>query len=115
MEPEQGNPVHQHSDGKWYFQQEDPSLFDEGPFDTELQAKEALRRYYMKLLAKECYSALRKNIYWFASGVILVLLGMFLVMYFDNPKSIVIIGMVITWFGVGLICVTTFRRRRIIK
>ncbi len=38
------DPVHQNEDGKWYFWDE-CWAFEEGPFDTEQDARKALEQY----------------------------------------------------------------------
>jgi hypothetical protein len=45
------NPVHQNTDGKWYYWDE-CWAFKEGPFETEQKCKDALDKYYKKLLEK---------------------------------------------------------------
>jgi len=39
------NPIHQNEDCKWYFWDE-TWAFEEGPFDTEEDAKTALGKYF---------------------------------------------------------------------
>lgn len=43
------DPVHQGEDGKWYFWDETWS-FEEGPYETEVEAREALDIYCAKQL-----------------------------------------------------------------
>jgi len=46
------NPIHQNEDGKWYFWDE-TWAFEEGPFNTKLEAENALDKYCRKLYGFE--------------------------------------------------------------
>lgn len=51
MSPQRGkyDPIHQNADGKWYFWDEVWSS-EEGPYETETEAIEALDVYYTEQL-----------------------------------------------------------------
>lgn len=46
------DPIHQNEDGKWYFWDETWS-FEEGPYDSQPEAAEALDDYYRHVLHYE--------------------------------------------------------------
>lgn len=45
------DPVHQNENNKWYFWDE-VWAFEEGPYDTEREAREALGEYWQALISR---------------------------------------------------------------